>query len=133
MTDRFLVGDVVTLRDRIQLMSVEAVSHEGSKWSLMCSWFGSEEALKFGSFSEEDVDLFPRGMAEPCISTGTEVRLRSRGPVMTVAEILFDGIANFATCVWTAPNGMERKRKFPVEVLALSLFERFQLANGSEV
>lgn len=127
------MGDVVTLQDRIELMTVEAVRSETFGLVLDCIWFDSDVGLRYRRFPVVDIDIFPRNLIDPKLEAGMEVRLRSRGPVMTVRSVSKrDGIA-YADCVWTGPMNRERRRLFPTETLVLTMMERFEGRSGEAV
>lgn len=127
------VGDVVTQRDRIALMTVEAVRSSAFGPEVDCCWFDGDDALRFRSFPMNHLDLFPRAVREGRITINTEVRLRSRGPVMTVRALRRKGGLSFAECVWTGAGGAERRRLFPRDGLVLTLLERFEDLGGREL
>lgn len=124
------MGDVVTLQDRIELMTVEAVRSETFGLVLDCIWFDREDCLRYRRFPASDIDIFPRNDSEPCICKGMEVRLRSRGPVMSVAALRTREGERYAECVWTGPMNRERRRLFPRDTLVLTMMERFEGLRG---
>ena len=127
------VGDVVTLQDRVSLMTVEHVRPSAFGPVVDCCWFDADDALRFRSFPAMQLDIFPRPAPERPIGLNTEVRLRSRGPVMTVRKLRRrDGVA-LADCAWTGPGGTERRRLFPQASLVLTLLERFEDLGGREL
>lgn len=126
LDDELAIGDVVTLQDRVELMTVEGVWSSAFGIMLDCCWFDREDGLRYSRFPAQSVDVFPRPMPEPTIKIGTEVRLRSRGPVMTVRGFRTKSGCRYAICVWTGAMGRERQRLFPVECLTLTLLERFE-------
>ncbi|MGB6231495.1 MAG: DUF2158 domain-containing protein [Litorimonas sp.] len=120
-------GDVVRLKDRADLMTVEAVHQETFGPVLDCIWFDSEDGLRYRRFPVSQTDIFPRpAPMNGGLSVGLEVRLRSRGPVMTVRALTTRDGVPFAQCVWTGALNRERRRLFPVETLVLSILERFE-------
>ncbi|MEM7728221.1 MAG: hypothetical protein AAF311_03005 [Pseudomonadota bacterium] len=126
-------GDVVTLQDRMDLMTVEAVHVETFGPVLDCIWFDGDDCLRYRRYPANAIDVFPRPAPERDIVKGMEVRLRSRGPVMTVRSIRTRGGARFAECIWTGPMARERRRLFPVGVLVLTMMERFEGLSGELV
>ncbi|MGB3455758.1 MAG: hypothetical protein WBG08_10670 [Litorimonas sp.] len=119
-------GDVVTLRDCVDLMTVEAVHMETFGPVLDCIWFEGDDSLRYRRFPASAVDVFPRPAEDRVIAKGLDVRLRSRGPVMTVRRLKTRDAGRFAECVWTGPMGQERRRLFPAETLVLTILERFE-------
>ena len=130
--DAYLVGDVVTLRDRMQLMTVEGVRPGPFGLVIDCCWFEGEDSLRFSSFPAASVDVFPRPSPERAITSGSEVRLRSRGPVMSVGRLRKRDGVRLAECIWTGPTGIDRRRLFPTSGLVFTLMERFQTEGGEE-
>ncbi len=126
------VGDVVTLRDRVDLMTVEAVHVETFGPVLDCIWFDADDCLRYRRYPANIIDVFPRPASEREIAVGTEVRLRSRGPVMTVRSLRDREGVQYAECVWTGPMGRERRRLFPISVLVLTIMERFIGLDGQD-
>lgn len=126
------VGDVVTLRDRIELMTVEAVRFETFGPVLDCIWFDGDDGLRYRRYPVANIDIFPKANPDMDIAVGTEVRLRSRGPVMTVRRMTSREGAPYAECVWTGPMGRERRRLFPVQGLVLTIMERFEREDSGE-
>lgn len=127
------IGDVVTLQDRIELMTVEAVRSETFGLVIDCCWFDRKDCLRFRRFPVSTIDIFPRAARERDLETGMEVRLRSRGPVMTIRRICERESRTFAECVWTGPMGRERRRLFPRSALVLTMIERFEGLGGQEI
>ena len=125
-------GDVVTLQDRIELMTVETVHAGAFGLEVGCCWFDADDGLRFRSFPLTQLDLFPKPVPEKPIAVGTEVRLRSRGPVMTVQSLQGRGADAIAACEWTGPTGADRRRIFPRNALVLTMLERFQDMSGRE-
>lgn len=121
--ERYQLGDVVTLKDRIDPMTVEAIRDSPFGITLSCCWFDGQDCLNYSDFSAKSLNRFPRLIKEPEITLGTELRLRSRGPVMTVMYIEDLPEGRFATCEWTGPNDKPRQRMFPVNGLVLSMFD----------
>lgn len=107
-------------------MTVEGVRLSAFGVHVDCCWFDGEDCLRFGSFPARSLDVFPRPLKEPAIKIETEVRLRSRGPVMTVKGFRAKMGYRYAICEWNGPMGRERQRLFPVECLTLTLLERFE-------
>ena len=129
----YAIGDVVTRQDRIELMTVEGVRDSAFGPVLDCCWFDADDALRFRSFPAASLDVFPRPIPEKPISLHTEVRLRSRGPVMTVRALRRKNGVSLADCAWTSPSGAERRRLFPRSGLVLTLLERFESLGGEEI
>lgn len=127
------VGDVVTLQDRIELMSVEGIRMSAFGLMLDCCWFDKADGLSFSSFPAHNLDVFPRPSPERAVRIGTEVRLRSRGPVMSVQGFRSKEGRRYALCVWNGPAKRERQRLFPVECLTLTLLERFETRFGNDL
>ena len=127
------IGDVVMLRDRNTLMTVEGVRPTTFGVILDSCWFDHEDSLRFSSFPEKMLDIFPRTERSPQIKIGTEVRLRSRGPVMSIRGFRTKEGLRYAICVWTGTLGRERQRMFPVDCLTLTLLERFEVEDGAEI
>lgn len=121
-----VIGDVVTLQDRIELMTVEAARVETFGAVLDCIWFDQDDSLRYRRHSLNTVDLFPRENLNINIKVGMEVRLRSRGPVMTVRKLHDREDGRYAECIWTGPMGRERRRLFPISSLVLTMLERFE-------
>lgn len=130
--DGCLVGDVVTLRERMQLMTVEGVRDGAFGAVIDCCWFDASDALRFSSFPAGTVDVFPRPSPERPIAAGAEVRLRSRGPVMSVERLRRTDTGTMAECSWSGPGGIDRRRLFPTRGLVFTLIERFQTQEGEE-
>ena len=126
-------GDVVTLQDRIELMTVEGVRAGAFGTEVACCWFDADDCLRFRAFPLSKLDIFPRPIPERPIAKGTEVRLRSRGPIMTVRRLERRPDGVFAECVWTGASGGERRRMFPKDGLVLTMLERFHDLGGREV
>ncbi|MEM9601053.1 MAG: DUF2158 domain-containing protein [Pseudomonadota bacterium] len=133
LSGEIAIGDVVTLQDRIALMTVEAVHAETFGPVIDCCWFDENDCLRFRRFPVHMIDIFPRPATERDIRVGMEVRLRSRGPVMTVSEITERDGRHYATCRWTGPTGRERRRLFPAVALVLTMIERFEGLSGEEI
>ena len=129
----FAIGDVVSLRDRIELMTVEGIRVGAFGVEVDCCWFDAQDGLRFRTFPAVQLDLFPKPEGSSAISIGTEVRLRSRGPVMTVRALRRKTGVAFADCVWSGAGGVERRRLFPRDGLVLTLLERFQDKGGAEI
>ena len=117
-------GDLVALRDSLLLMTVEAVRENPFGVSLYCCWFDGNDCLQFSEYPATHLDLYPREFSDPDIRIGTELRLRSRGPVMTVINIEMIGTEAYALCEWTGPNDRPRRREFPVRGLVLSILDQ---------
>lgn len=111
-------------------MTVESVRLETFGPVLDCIWFDREDCLRFGRFPLKAIDIFPRSLAEKSLSAGLEVRLRSRGPVMTISHMERRDGLHYASCLWNGPMGRERQRLFPVETLVLTMMERFEGYGG---
>lgn len=133
MNTAVAVGDVVTQQDRTELMTVECVRVTTFGPVVDCCWFDSEDGLRFRSFPVAQLDLFPRTDPVDRVGIGTEVRLRSRGPVMTVRALRRKDGVSLAQCAWTGPMGVERKRLFPRDGLVLTMLERFEDQGGREI
>lgn len=126
-------GDVVTLSGGDVLMTVEAIRSETFGVVLDCVWFDRDDALRFVRQPLNSVDLFSRPNAPFEISKGMEVRLRSRGPVMTVLGFDVREGTSYAKCLWNGPSGRERQRLLPVSALVLTIMERFEGPNGRSI
>lgn len=123
-------GDVVTLRDGSELMTVEAVHQNTFGIVLDCIWFDGDDALRFSRFPVNAVAFFPRKVVYPSFKVGMEVRLRSRGPVMTIRRLIERTGEEWAECAWTGVSGRERKRAFSLDCLVLTMLERFEDEDG---
>lgn len=131
--DVIAVGDVVTQTDAIDLMTVEGLRGSAFGTVVDCCWFDSDDSLRFRTFPAAQLDLFPRPGPTASISIGTEVRLRSRGPVMTVRALRRKAGVALADCAWSGPMGVERRRLFPRSGLVLTMLERFEDSGGREI
>ncbi len=114
-------------------MTVESARLETFGVVLDCIWFDTEDCLRYGRHPVNTIDVFPRPAPERDIVKGMEVRLRSRGPVMTVRNLRAKDGLEMADCVWNGPMGRERRRLFPVETLVLTMMERFEGLGGEFV
>ena len=123
-------GAVIALQDRSELMTVEAVRQDTFGLVLDCVWFDAEDCLRFRRFPLKNIDWFPRQESTKRLQKGMEVRLRSRGPVMSVSRIMTKAGATLVECVWSGVMGRERRRAFPVDCLVLTIMERFELGDG---
>jgi len=126
-------GDVVTLHHHSSLMTVEAIRSETFGVVLDCVWFDSDDSLRFKRVPLNKADIFPLTEAPANIMRGMEIRLRSRGPVMTVRELRIRDGVEYADCVWTGPMDRERCRMFPTSALVLTMMERFEGALGESI
>lgn len=124
------IGDVVTLQNSDNLMTVEAVRAETFGVVLECVWFDRDDALCYHRHPLNKLDAFPRSTPHLNLQPGMEIRLRSRGPVMTVRDIQVRDGVEYANCIWTGPMGRERLRLFPVGALVLTMMERFEGRHG---
>jgi uncharacterized protein YodC (DUF2158 family) len=77
--------------------------------------------------------VFPRTTPHLKAEPGVEVRLRSRGPVMTVRDVQMREGIEYANCAWTGPTGRERRRLFPVDALVWTMMERFEGLHGESI
>lgn len=111
-------------------MTVEGVRSDTFGVVLECVWFDNDDCLRYRRYPLNQIDVFPRPNSEETIEKGTEVRLRSRGPVMTVRILKTREGLHYAECLWTGPMDRERRRLFPLDTLALTMMERFELMNG---
>lgn len=114
-------------------MTVEGVRVGTFGTEVDCCWFDAEDCLHFRTFPSGQLDVFPRPLPERAIGLNMEVRLRSRGPVMTVRALRRKGRTAFADCGWTGPMQAERRRLFPRAALVLTLLERFEALDGQEL
>jgi uncharacterized protein YodC (DUF2158 family) len=127
------VGDVVTLQNSAELMTVESVRTGTFGVVLECVWFDRDDALCYNRHPFNKMHVFPRTTPHLKAEPGVEVRLRSRGPVMTVRDVQMREGIEYANCAWTGPTGRERRRLFPVDALVWTMMERFEGLHGESI
>lgn len=118
-------GSLVIVKGHDVPVVVEGLRHTSFGVLAQCCGFKPDDRVWIEDVPLAQLRVCGDPASVPDLQTGSEVRLRPSGPVMTVLRLDGEGGALRAVCEWDSPGGGVRQRAFPVTGLTLGLLSAF--------